>query len=296
MTPSPPATMPSSSLSPLRPTSSSISMVGTVPTHTGGSSLLLPTSPSRSTARISSPDPVSMTVTPQPQPMMIMGGTTLPTTTPLSAQGAIVGTHRSPSPIQVTSSPPHHTHPASYLGAVLQPTGGTPLLLSSTAKEPSLLPHLWATTAQAAITPPPMACQSRPCCRPGRRHRPRAPNQSDGAIPSLPQPLLGGTLQPTNTPMPTLARATVICCSLSPKPVTVSPSTQPFTIHRTGDIVSSGERNASFRDCGDHPRKRPRRKPHARRVCWRHGPCTPSLGSLCGRRHRPWAPSLPEAF
>jgi hypothetical protein len=125
---------------------------------------------------------------------MIMGGTTLPTMTPLSAQGAIVGTHRSPSPIQVTSSPPH-THPTSYLGAVLQPMGGTPLSLSSTAKEPSSLPHLWATTAQAAIPSPPMARRSRPRRRPGRQHRPRAPGHSDRAFPSHPHSTLGGTFQ-----------------------------------------------------------------------------------------------------
>ena len=90
MTPSPTTTMPSSSLSSPRPTSSSVSMVGTVETHTGGSSLSSPTPPSRLTARTSSPDTVSTTVTPYPQPTMLMGGTTLPTTTPLSAQGAIV--------------------------------------------------------------------------------------------------------------------------------------------------------------------------------------------------------------
>ena len=158
-----------------------------------------------------------------------------------------MGAHRSPSPIPVTASP-SPPHPASYLGAVLQPTGRTPLSLSSTAKEPPSLPHLWATTAQAAMKPPPMARQSRPRRRPGCRHRPRGPNQSDGAIPSLPKPLLlGGTLQPTSTSTMSAKEATVICRSLSPNTVPISPSTRPFTIHRTGDIVPSGGRNDSFR-------------------------------------------------
>ena len=34
--------------------------------------------------------------------------------------------------------------------------------------------------------------------------------------------------------------------------------------------MSSGGRNDYFRDCGEHPRKRPQWKPHARRVCWDH--------------------------
>ena len=58
--------------------------------------------------------------------------------------------------------------------------------------------------------------------------------------------------------------------------------------------MSSGGRNDYFRDCGEHPRKRPQWKPHARRVCWRHGPRAPSLGPLCGRGHRPRAPILPK--
>ena len=212
-----------------------------------------------------------------------------PAASPKSSALEMIPPSTQPSPALVLSSPTlPHTAP-TYAGAVISTMGGSPPSLSQTAP-PS------TTIDSVTITPSPMACRSRPRRCPGRRHQPRAPNHSNGAIPSHPQSILGGTLQPTSTPMPTSARATVICCSLSPKPVTVSPSTQPFTIHRTGDIVSSGERNASFRDCGGHPRKRPRRKPHARRVCWRHGPCTPSLGSLCGRRHRPQAPSIPEAF
>ena len=135
---------------------------------------------------------------------------------------------------------------------------------------------------------------SRPCCRPGHCHRPRAPK----AIPSHPVPTMGGTTIPTTTHLSS-ARATAICCSTSPHTVTVPPSHQHFIICHTGagDVVSTGGRNDFFRDCGKRLQKRSRRRPLACRVCWRHCPRAPSsLESLCGRRHRPWARSFPEAF
>ncbi len=51
-----------------------------------------------------------------------------------------------------------------------------------------------------------MVCRhTRPCCCPGHRHQPPAPNPLyDEAFPSLPQPTLGGTSTPTPTP-PTLS-------------------------------------------------------------------------------------------
>jgi hypothetical protein len=152
-----------------------------------------------------------------------------------------------------------------------------------------------STRTSTAITPSPMArYRNRPRRRPGCRHRPRAPK----AILSHPVPTTEGTPMPTTTHLLS-ARATAICCSTSPHTVTVPPSHQPFIIRHTGagDAVSTGGRNDFFRDCGERLRKRPRRRPLARRVCWRHGNRAPSsLVSLCGRRHRPRAHSFPEAF
>ncbi len=97
-----------------------------------------------------------------------------------------------PSPTTTTpSSHPSHTHPTSYLGAVLSPKGGDCQLL---------LQVLQATTAHesAAVTLHRTAHQHKwPCCRPGRRNVPRAPNPPDEAIPSHPQPTMRGTSMPT---------------------------------------------------------------------------------------------------
>ena len=183
-----------------------------------------------------------------------------------------------------SSTPPRPTYSSTSMGKYTPLTGGEPL--TST-------PALHASSsirASTAVTPSPMARRrNRPRRRPGRRHRPRAPE----AIPSHPvPPTMGGTIMPTTTHLLS-ARATAICRS------TVSPSAQPFvTHHRTGDVVSTRGRHDFFRDYDKLPRKRPRRRPHARRVCRRHGPCAPNpTGSLCGRRHRPRAPSSsPEAF
>ena len=212
-----------------------------------------------------------------------------PAASPKSSALEMIPPSTQPSPALVLSSPTlPHTAP-TYAGVVISTMGGSPPSSSQTAP-PS------TTIDLVTITPSPMACRSRPRRCPGRHHQPRAPNHSNGAIPSHPQSILGGTLQPTSTPMPTSARVTMICCSPSPNTVTVSPSTRPITIRCTGDLMSSGGRNDYFRDCGEHPRKRPQWKPHARRVCWRHGPRAPSLGPLCGRGHRPRAPILPKAF
>ena len=181
-------------------------------------------------------------------------------------------------------------HPKSYMGALLSTLGGDCQLLSHI---------LQSTTANvsAAITLQQTARRrKRPRRRPGRRNGPRAPNSSNKAIPSHPVPTMGGTTMPTKTEL-SLARATGICRSTSPDTVTASPSTQPYIIRHTGDVVSTGGRNDFFRDYGEQPRKRPRRRPLARRVCRRHGPRAPSsLGSLCGCQHRPRAPSFPKAF
>ena len=106
----------------------------------------------------------------------------------------------SPSPtIMMPSSPPYHTHPTSSLGAVLSPKGGD--------CQPSLQ-VLQATTAHesAAVLLHQTACRhKRPRCRPGCCNVPRAPNPPDEAIPSHPQPTMGGTSTPTTTLSATLA-------------------------------------------------------------------------------------------
>ena len=193
----------------------------------------------------------------------------------------------SPSSTETKSSSPTPPRPTSSSLGKYNPINGADPLTSTPALQASS-----STRASTAITPSPMARRrDRPRRRPSRRHRP----QAFEAIPSHPVPTMGGTTMPTMTHLLS-ARATVICRSTSPKTVTVSPSTQPFIIHRSGDVGSPRGRNALFRDCGERPRKRPRRRPHARRVCRRHGPRAPSLGSLCGRRHRPRAPNIsPEA-
>jgi hypothetical protein len=198
---------------------------------------------------------------------------------------------------------PHHSQRRRHL--ILPPPRPTYSSMGKytplTGWDPSMsTPALHAsssTRTSTAITPSPMARRrNRPRRRPGRRHRPRAPE----AIPSqpVPVPTTEGTPVPTATHL-SLAQATAICHSTSPHMVTVPPPHQPFIIRHTGagDVVSTGGRNDSFRDCGERLRKRPRRRPLARHVCRRHGPRAPSsLVSLCGRRHWPRAPSFPEAF
>ncbi len=156
----------------------------------------------------------------------------------------------------------------------------------------------------ATIALPQMARRcKRPCRRPGRRNGPRAPSPPDEAIPSHPQPTMGGASMPT-MPHLTLARANDwdprSTMSYPVPPMTLpSPSHQPFTI-KGGDSTSSGEGfNDSFRikDIVLPPRKCSRQKHRPCRVCRRQGSRAPnSLESLCGHRHRPRAPNItPEA-
>jgi hypothetical protein len=152
--------------------------------------------------------------------------------------------------------------------------------------------------ASTAVSPSPMVRRcNRPRCRPGRRHRPRAPE----AIPSHPVPTMGGTTMPTRTN--SSARATAICRSTSPHTVTVPPSHQPFIIRRTGagDVVLTGGRNDFFRGSDERLRKRPRQgRGHlpvvfvgvialVPLVPWDH-----SVDADIGLGPR--APSFPEAF
>ena len=133
------------------------------------------------------------------------------------------------------SSPPSHTHPTSYLGAVLSPNGGD-------CKPSSHV--LQATTAQesAAIMLHRSACRrKRPCRRHGHRNVPRAPNHSNEAIPYHPQPMMGGDSTPTTTLPATSARAkTHRSKKSSPMSFTMtsssSPSLQPFMLHEKGSI------------------------------------------------------------
>ena len=211
------------------------------------------------------------------------------TTAPSSPPSANKKTTPSPTSTETTSSystPPRPT--SSSMSKYTPLTGGDPSTLTPALNASS------STRTSTAITPSPMARRrNRPRRRPGRRHRPRAPE----AIPSHPIPTTEGTPVPTTTHLSS-ARATAICRSTSPHTVTVPPSHHPFIIRQhtgAGDVVSTGGSNDFFRDCGE--RKRPRRRSLARRVCRRHGPRAPSpLVSLCGRRHRPRAPSFPEAF
>ncbi len=108
---------------------------------------------------------------------------------------------RAPNPLgEATPS-----HPQPMMGGTSTPT--TTLTL---ARANDWAPHLHqpslqvlqATTAHesAAVTLHRTACRhKRPCCRPGRRNVPRAPNPPDEATPSHPQPMMGGTSTPTTT-------------------------------------------------------------------------------------------------
>jgi len=150
------------------------------------------------------------------------------------------------SPTTTTpSSPPSHTHPTSYLGAVLSPKEGDCKPLSHS---------LQATMAQesAAIMLHRMARpRKRPCPRHGCRNVPPASNHSDKAIPSHPQPMMGGTSTLTTTLPATSARATNHR-SMRSLPMSFamtlssSPSLQPFMLNEQGTI-KMGERDAHQR-------------------------------------------------
>ena len=198
-----------------------------------------------------------------------------------------------PSPTTTTtSSPPSLTHPTSYLGVVIPPTGGD-FKLSSHVPQ--------ATTAQesaAIMTHRTARRRKRPRRRPCRRNRPRAPNNLDEAIPSHPLPITGGTSMPTTTHLASARandrdhRSNMSSPSLLPMTLP-SPSHQPFTIEGGNSTYSGGGFNDSFRDNGAilPPRKCPRRKYRPRRVCRRHNPRAPNPLDhlLCGGRHRPRA-------
>ena len=187
------------------------------------------------------------------------------------------------SPTTTTpSAPPSLTHPSSYLGAVLSPNG-------EDCKLPSHV--LQATTAQesAAIMAHRTARQpKRPHCRQGRRNIPRVPNHSNEAIPTHPQPKMGGNFTSTKTLPATSARATTHC-SMKSSPMSYaitlssSPSLQPFLLHEKGSI-KKGERDA-------HQQKGTCRWIHPRRVGQRHRPRAPNPLNhlLCGGHHRPRA-------
>ncbi len=116
--------------------------------------------------------------------------------------------------------------------------GGDPLT-STPALQGSL-----STYASTAITPSPMArCCKRSRCRPGHCRRPRAPDPTDGAVPSHPYPqflIMGGTLPQTATIL--LAGAIIPTRSASPTPL-VTPSNsslQPFCMKSTNTNYSGG--------------------------------------------------------
>jgi len=91
------------------------------------------------------------------------------------------------------SSPPSHTHPTSYLGAVLSLKGGdckpSSHVLQATMAQESAAIMLHRTARR----------HKRPRRRPGRRNVPRAPNPADEAIPFHPLPTMGGTSILTTT-------------------------------------------------------------------------------------------------
>jgi hypothetical protein len=177
---------------------------------------------------------------------------------------------------------PNPPHPVSYVGALLSPRGGdckpsSQVLQSTTANDSAAI-----TLHQTARR------RKRPRRRPGRRNVPRAPNPADEAIPSHPQPMMGGTSTPTTILTATSARATTLrLLKSSPMSFAMtsssSPSLQPFTSHEKGTIAM-GERDA-------HQRKGTCRRIRPRRVGRRHGPRAPNPPDhlLCGGRHRPRA-------
>ncbi len=195
--------------------------------------------------------------------------------------------------IAVVHAPPP---PLPYTGAVVPFLGGECPLSS---------PNMLSAFELATVPPQKTASQLKwprrhPCCR----NRPWAPNPLGEAIPSHPQPMMGGTSTPTTTHL-TSARANnrdhrSNMSSPSLPPMTLpSPSHQPFTIEGGNSPYSGGGLTDSFRDTSVTlpPQKCSRRKHRPCRVCWRHGPRAPNLlESLCGRRHRPRASNItPEA-
>ena len=166
-------------------------------------------------------------------------------------------------------------------------------------ERPLSTPNMLSAFESATVPPQKTARRlKRPRRRPCRRNRPRAPNHLDGAIPSHPRPITGGTSMPTTTHLASARandrdhRSNMSSPSLLPMTLP-SPSHQPFTIEGGNSTYSGGGFNDSFRDNGVFlpPRECPRRKYCPRRVGRRHGPRAPNpLDHLvCGGRHRPRA-------
>ena len=166
-------------------------------------------------------------------------------------------------------------------------------------ERPLSTPNMLSAFESATVPPQKTARRlKRPRRRPCRRNRPRAPNNLDGAIPSHPLPITGGTSMPTTTHLASARandrdhRSNMSSPSLLPMTLP-SPSHQPFTIEGGNSTYSGGGFNDSFRDNGASlpPRKCPRRKYRPRRVCRRHNPRAPNplVHLLCGGRHRPRA-------
>ena len=168
--------------------------------------------------------------------------------------------------------------PPPYAGAVVPFLWGECPLLS-----PTML-----SAFELATVPPQKTARrlKRPRRRPCRRNRPRAPNPSDEATPSHPQPMMGGTSTPTTTLQATSARATThrsMTSSPMSYAMTSSSSLQPFLLHINGSI-EKGERDA-------HHQKGTCRRIRPRLVGQRHRPRAPNPLNhlLCGGRHRPRA-------
>jgi hypothetical protein len=179
-----------------------------------------------------------------------------------------------PSPTTtMPSSPPSHTHPTSYLDAVLSPKGGDckpslHVLQAKTAQEAAAVMLHWTARQR-----------KRPCCRHGRRNVSRAPNPADEAIPSHPLPTMGGTSTPTTTHTKSACANDQDPCSpmslTVPPPMTLpSPPLQPFTIEGDTSTYLGGGFNDSFRNNGIilPPRKCPQQKYRPCCFCWRHSP------------------------
>jgi hypothetical protein len=93
-----------------------------------------------------------------------------------------------------------------------------------------------------------------PCCRHDCHNLPLVPNTNNKALPSHPQPMLGGT-SALMTRSPTLIQAISFLCSIMLSTMTSvmtshSPSLQPFFIENTGYPFSREGDAHPFGDCG----------------------------------------------
>ena len=156
-------------------------------------------------------------------------------------------------------------------------------------ERPLSTPNMLSAFESATVPPQKTAPQLKwPRCRPCCRNRPRAPNHSDEAVPSHPQPMMGGTSTPTTT-LPATSAQVRTHCSMKSSPMSFamtsssSPSLQPFMLNEKGTI-EMGERDA-------HQWKGTCRWTRPSRVGRRHSPRAPNPLDhlLCGGRHRPRA-------